>query len=226
MRYLLLWIILLAVLSPLLGHTQMNGRYTEHKRKGILIGEGPQKPKAPKEGQWYYNSKFVGEVHVFVGGKWHHLPLAYGTLPTPDGNLMRIKNSVMYAFATPQGRMVIERGSNISRVGRLLVGQDDGHGFALLDDRDTLAYLHTTGKCLCLTAVEIDGKSFFVLPKYYPKVPKVDSIVQCNWGMIDTDGNWVIEPVYDDYFTFKEGVAVVKRYGKSFKINVKGETVP
>jgi hypothetical protein len=42
------------------------------------------------------------------------------------------------------------------------------------------------------------------------------------WGMLGPGGRWVIEPRYDSYFRFKDGMAAVRRYGMRMKINERG----
>ena len=46
-----------------------------------------------------------------------------------------------------------------------------------------------------------------------------------NWGMLGTNGQWIIAPQYDDPFTFENGIANVRYYGQKRKINEKGEFV-
>ena len=43
------------------------------------------------------------------------------------------------------------------------------------------------------------------------------------WGMFGTNGQWLIPPIFDAPFVFKNGVAEVYYYGQKFKINEQGE---
>jgi hypothetical protein len=45
------------------------------------------------------------------------------------------------------------------------------------------------------------------------------------WGMLGTNGKWLIEPLFDDPFVFQNGIADVLYYGQKRKINEKGEFV-
>jgi hypothetical protein len=45
------------------------------------------------------------------------------------------------------------------------------------------------------------------------------------WGMLGTNGQWLIEPKFDAPFHFKNGIAEVLYYGQKRKINEKGEFV-
>ncbi len=45
------------------------------------------------------------------------------------------------------------------------------------------------------------------------------------WGMLGTDGKWLIEPKFDAAFRFQNGFADVIYYGQRRKINEKGEFV-
>ena len=45
------------------------------------------------------------------------------------------------------------------------------------------------------------------------------------WGMIDLEGFWLIQPIFDRPFLFQDGFAAVIYYGQQRKINEKGEFV-
>ncbi len=45
------------------------------------------------------------------------------------------------------------------------------------------------------------------------------------WGILGTDGRWLIEPIFDAPFHFQNGIAEVLYYGQKRKINEKGEFV-
>jgi hypothetical protein len=45
------------------------------------------------------------------------------------------------------------------------------------------------------------------------------------WGMLGTNGKWLIEPKFDQPFRFQNGFAEVLYYGQKRKINEKGEFV-
>ena len=46
-----------------------------------------------------------------------------------------------------------------------------------------------------------------------------------NWGMLGVNGQWLIEPKFDQPFRFQDGFAEVLYYGEKRKINEKGEFV-
>lgn len=46
-----------------------------------------------------------------------------------------------------------------------------------------------------------------------------------NWGLLGTNGQWLIEPKFDAPFHFQNGIADVIYYGEKRKINEKGEFV-
>lgn len=46
-----------------------------------------------------------------------------------------------------------------------------------------------------------------------------------DWGMIGSNGQWLIPPVYDGPFRFQNGFAEVIYYGRHVKINERGEQI-
>ena len=45
------------------------------------------------------------------------------------------------------------------------------------------------------------------------------------WGILGTNGRWLIEPIFDAPFHFQNGIAEILYYGQKRKINEKGEFV-
>ncbi len=45
------------------------------------------------------------------------------------------------------------------------------------------------------------------------------------WGFVDSNGDWIISPVFDDVKSFSEGLSPVKKNGKWGYINMEGEMV-
>jgi hypothetical protein len=70
------------------------------------------------------------------------------------------------------------------------------------------------------------GKIAFCAAKYVGEEWKYwDCSAIGNWGMLDGYGKWVIDPKFDDFFYFDDGIAEVVYRGKWRKINEQGKFV-
>lgn len=87
--------------------------------------------------------------------------------------------------------------------------------------------ISSQSRCRELHTDTIDGKLYYCLPKF---ALAFEDPLECKdihaWGLLGTNGDWLIEPIYDGPFNFEGGIAVVSYYGQRRKINLKGEFVP
>jgi hypothetical protein len=65
----------------------------------------------------------------------------------------------------------------------------------------------------------------FCIARSLAAIAPVDCSRLRTWGMIDVNGNWRVEPKFDEPFHFKSGIAEVLYYGQKRKINENGEFV-
>ncbi len=75
---------------------------------------------------------------------------------------------------------------------------------------------------------KLKGKDVMCLPQYADGILKGgvhQNDALKNWGMLSTDGEWLVEPKFDAPFRFQNGFADVLYYGEKRRINEKGEFV-
>lgn len=74
-----------------------------------------------------------------------------------------------------------------------------------------------------LPPITIQGMDAFSVQRAVPVLLKNRIDGEHLWGVFGSNGQWLIEPVYSDPITFKNGVAKVTYYGERRKINEYGE---
>ena len=77
-----------------------------------------------------------------------------------------------------------------------------------------------------VTSQIVQSRESYCAPEYIPKFqhPGKDDPYR-NWGMLSVDAQWIVAPIFDGPFHFKNGIAEVLYYGQKRKINEKGEFV-
>lgn len=191
----------------------------------IRVISGDSLPATGKEGDWFCHPWQAGQVHVYHGGGWQHLPIQDGRHVRERGGLVWIRNSDMDALATLDGRLLMDYCMHVREVGSVVVGNSFSNGFALHKGGDTLALFSNGWGHPCLQPQSLGGRAVFCLPVYCAGTERYTAHERCGWGMVDSTGTWVIAPLYDHYFEFREGRAEVLYYGERHLINERGEFV-
>ncbi len=72
----------------------------------------------------------------------------------------------------------------------------------------------------------LNGRKGYCLYSCYGHFSIMEQSDIRTWGIIDREnGQWLIQPIYDEPFHFKNGIAEVGYYGQKRKINEQGEFV-
>lgn len=148
-----------------------------------------------KDGAWVVEPRFE-RIYRFLGG------LGNATI---DGKM---------GFIDSTGAWVIEpRFESATPFGPA--------GIAMVGDGDHKQYIDRQGK------VVIDG-DFFIAHPFDGTLARAavgKNMNNLKWGYIGTDGNWVLQPVYDWVSTFHEGLAAVTKDDRTSYIDQDGNVV-
>jgi hypothetical protein len=72
----------------------------------------------------------------------------------------------------------------------------------------------------------VQNQEAYCAPDYIPKFNHLgEENPYRNWGMLGTNGKWIVPPIFDAPFKFVNGLAEVLYYGQKHKINEKGEFI-
>jgi hypothetical protein len=191
-------------------------------------------PRHPAKGSWYCNPDSIGKVWYYDGDQWNRLLAGDGRPPFLHQGLVWIPIKENHTLATTSGKIIISDASMVANNGKVFVGVATGdHFFGINLGGDTLSYyqftyqtrhasLHDPG----WTRARIGNQIFDVLPQFIPGMQDYRTKQYRNWGMIGSDGNWVVPPIFDGPFQFiNGGIAEVSYYGQKRWINMRGEFV-
>ncbi|MEM1093667.1 MAG: WG repeat-containing protein [Bacteroidota bacterium] len=65
-----------------------------------------------------------------------------------------------------------------------------------------------------------DGNSYAVLNESHVRILGIKISTRREWGFVDPDGNWILEPFYLDALPFENGIGAVKLPRKALVINI------
>ncbi len=192
----------------------------------LQVFNQPETPENPTENTWHFNTKNT-QISRFDGKDWQPVEIKFARHIREWQGYVRIKTSDMKALAKPNGEILMNPCHWILQDEALLTGFVCGHGTLLLNlEGDTLAFLGM--KDIRRQFYQIDtvaGQRAYCAPQFVPGTKRINADRMHNWGMLNTKGEWLIEPRYDAYFKFKDGIAEVSYMGKPIKINESGELV-
>ncbi len=92
---------------------------------------------------------------------------------------------------------------------------------------DTISFMESTGQnpCIPFKPHTVQGQQAFCVSRYDTQRRRITCHELHEWGMLGSNGQWLIEPKFDQPFRFQNGFAEVIYYSKRRKINEKGEFV-
>ena len=190
-------------------------------------------PRHPARDTWYFNPDSVGKVWHFDGEKWNRLLAGDDRPPFLHQGLVWIPIRDNHTLATITGKILIRDARMVANNGKVFVGMSNFRDFfAVTVTGDTLSYypFMFQGRHGLFGDPEWShdkegNETFDVLPQYNPALSNIRFSNWHNWGMVNSEGAWVIPPIYDGPFYFEDGLAVVTYYGEKRVINLKGEVV-
>jgi WG containing repeat len=198
-----------------------------------VITRGETRPQTAAEYTWFHNL-IDDHVYQYRRGQWEDAFLgrrARMVLPCNSLVVMLEAESTYFSVNVNDGERVCE-GTGTFAIHEGIFYCDHSGYPVVFDARPRLLVpppysfvLSSEPMCRGFYSDSIDGKLYYCLPKGTDRVDLLDCDEIHGWGLLGTDGNWFIEPIFDGAFTFKNGIAEVKYYGQKRKINTQGEFV-
>jgi len=181
-------------------------------------------PKDPQQNEWYFN-QVAHKVWYYHNEEWHPFPCNDCRSVKVCNEHVIIKNGFDYMLATQSGRMVVAKSPHIRCMDALLVvGSSDSRiDYLLSSESDTVSAL--VNNCKIYTDT-LAGETVYCFPRYSPGLEKYNCAHLRNWGMMDVQGKWRIDPCYDKPFHFEGGRAHVWYKGIPGSIDETGRFLP
>jgi hypothetical protein len=179
-------------------------------------------PNRPSPGQWYF-SETQHKVWIYREGEWQALPVKNCRSMEHCNNHVILKEGLTYTLADMQGNIKLRQAPLIYCLySFVVVGARNGLDYLLNQQGDTLSAVVDNCKIYQDT---LDGKRVYCFPAYSPGLERFSCAQLRNWGMMDDQGNWRIEPKFDKPFSFTRGFADVWYMGMPRRIDEAGEFV-
>lgn len=192
---------------------------------GLPVWAGTSFPPHPTEGLWFCNSERRDDIHVFRQGEWKRIEALNGYCPELRHGFVWINGHTRGTLFKLNGDPLMDNVTHFTKMGNLVYGHCGYRAFVLNTNGDTLSYFPGGLGLPGFQSGVPAGPEGLSLPAYVRgTVPGTDDDRR-DWGMVDTLGNWIIPPIYDQWFIFKDGVAEVLRYGVRFMIDRNGNRV-
>lgn len=190
-----------------------------------------KKPKDPAPNTWWWSS----EAHTlkrFTGEKWH-----YAHSPDEMPQDVRVYQGLVIAKLFSHYRIYTMDGSILSMACDTFIGYDSlvcarwRNADVLIDARvkpDVENRVRSLdGVQMELKPQQVAGQTAFCILDNLDQLPYwVTQETARFWGLLGSNGQWIIPPMFDEPFTFKNGVATVVKYGVVYRINEQGEFLP
>lgn len=170
-----------------------------------------------ENGKWIVEPKFMmadefdrGSARVQLDGMWGYLKEDGSWLVEPtlsaaspfSEELARVRKDFFYGFINRKGEWFLEP--------NLLEASDfENNTIAFVKNLDSKgAFISNKGKMI--TDFSLDP-----IPCFSSDIRLSDNRIRAKkdgkYGFLDSDGNWVVPPVYDEAYHYEEGCAFVKR---------------
>ena len=207
----------------------------------FTLVEGTHQPRNPTENTWWYNPKAEWGIHVFHGGAWQELDVDVRQTPQLWHGMVLMADGHDKSVATVDGRLLLDGAERLFWKGEVWGALEAGiHRIVLNRRGDTLVM--DTAPMGAPPAWKSDSAAFpwvvlpiewdtvagvlsASLPQYKPGTADLWWEEMRNWGILGQNGQWIVEPKFDEAFRFHNGFADVLYYGEKRKINEKGEFV-
>ncbi len=187
-------------------------------------------PDGARVGTWYYNTKSAILSRLGDHG-WQRISGRWGfDRAVFCDQLVLVEEMYFTRIFDAQGQLLSALSAKDLLPDSLLKGdrritQYSKIGLGGISQAVTIAQCHS---CAAYQLVKLHGKDVLCLPQYADGILKGgvhQNDALKNWGMLSTDGEWLIEPKFDAPFSFQNGFAAVLYYGEQRKINEKGAFV-
>ena len=198
-----------------------------------VILRGDKLPATALENTWFHNQSDQ-HIYQYKQGKWQDAFLGRkAKIIKPCNALVLIlqEGTDVFSLYMADGERLCEgSGSYAAHTGIFYADL----GYPMIVDARPQAtrkkpselLISSESHCAGIRTDTIQGKLYYCVPRW---VPGINRTIQCQdihgWGMLGTDAEWLIEPIYDGPFNFEGDNAIVSYYGQRFKINEKGKRV-
>ncbi len=176
-------------------------------------------PKRPQQNEWYFN-QVQHKVWFYHNDAWQPFPCDDCRLVSLCNDHAIVKDGFHYMLGTQSGRVVVANAPTIRCMDAfIVVGSKNRIEYLLDEDSDTVSALVDNCK---ISIDTLQGDRVYCFPRYHPGLERYNCAELRNWGMMDAQGNWRIEPMFDKPFTFIDGVADVVYMGQHRNIDEEG----
>jgi hypothetical protein len=197
------------------------GLYGWMEAQSVLFREDAL-PSRPSQNQWYFNET-THSIWIYQDTSWRMLPFKNCRSMEHCNNHVIIKEGVTYTLTDMVGNVKASQAPLIYCLYHFVVlGAKNRLDYLLNQEGDTLSAVVDNCKIYQDT---LAGRPAYCFPAYSPGLERFSCAQLRNWGMMDEEGEWRIEPKYDKPFSFTRGFADVFYKGIPRRINEKGEFV-
>lgn len=201
---------------------------TLHAQQSIPVGRGTEFPVlSGVEGGWFYHEELKG-IYWWNGSIWKSVHNeAYTEIKVCHEFLFARRKESIDVYYAKHGRL-------LSHDAYGMFCSDSLEGFwsiarSMFQNTQGDLLTHYNGDYFgCIRGFQsqfVQGMEAFCLPRTFIG----DDDFECKdihtWGLLGSNGRWLVTPEYDEPFEFRNGMAEAKKYGKAIKINEKGEVV-
>jgi hypothetical protein len=180
-------------------------------------------PEKPTPYQWHWDQE-RHKIWVFKQGQWEPFPCTDCRLLKSCNGHYIVRDRYHYIVARYDGSIVAARSPQVRCLeGFILIDNDQRMRSILNAESDTVATV--VSNCVIYTDT-IRGEQVFCFPQYQPGLERFNCGSLRNWGMMNAQGQWLIQPDYDKPFRFEGGEAAVVLKGRHFRIDEQGREVP
>lgn len=196
----------------------------------VVLISSDKKPKDPAPNTWWW-SKEAHTLKRFADEKWQ-----YAHSPDEMPQDVRVHQGLVIAKLIRHHRVYEMDGSIVEMSCDTFFAYDSllcvrlRNADVLIDARvkmDVESRVRSLPTAqMELKPQQVAGQTAFCILDNLGRLPLwVDKETSRFWGLLGSNGQWIIPPMFDEPFIFENGLAKVKRYGQDFVINEQGAVV-
>lgn len=198
-----------------LGATLWNPLHAQQDVKPLM-----DYPKKPSQNEWYFNQE-QHKVWIYHNEAWQRIPCQDCRWVKLCNDHAIIRDGFHYMLVSASGRVVVANAPAIRCMNTfIIVGGKNRIEYLLDEEGDTVSALVDNCK---IYADTLQGDRVYCFPQYSPGLERYNCADLRNWGMMDEQGQWRIEPKYDKPFQFINGRADVVFKARHYWIGEDGE---
>jgi hypothetical protein len=191
----------------------------------IQLTKGENLPTVAKEGDWFWSST-QHKLWQFKLGKWDPFPDYPCRVAEVCHNYLVLK-TVDYGWGlyAADGKPLSRHLLHVECLeGIVKTNENEFDDF--WDLKGNLLSRMSWGDCMPRRDT-VNGQVGYYVHRYVQNINLRSA--RCSsihvWGFLGIDGDWIVAPIYDAPFQFRNGFAEVQYYGQKRKVNAFGEVV-